>query len=147
MSNPARPRLILASFAASAAWLGPWIVLLLYFGERDNDNAVGYGLFLAMIPVAVTVGALVWRIVGGLLRDGPPSRNRFMIRSVLLLAGFALMLRLWSLWGIWDAPPPVRWGEAIALSLAGVVALSVTALPAAATWWQLAIRPTVTASG
>jgi hypothetical protein len=145
MSNPARPRPILASFAASALWLGPWIVLMLCVGERNNDNAVGFGLFVFMIPAALVVGALVWRTVGMLLREGPPSRNRFMIRSALIVAGFVLLLKLWGLWGIWDAPPPVRYGEAIFLSLATVAALGVSALPAAATWWQLAIRPAVTA--
>jgi hypothetical protein len=143
MSDLTKPRPIIASLAASAAWLGPWILFLLIVGERNNDNAVGYGLFLAMIPVALGLGALAWRIIGAVLRDGPPPLKRFMTRGALLVAGFVLVIQLWSLWSIWDAPPPVRWGEAIFLSLSTVVALGLTALPAAAIWWKLAIRPAV----
>src|SRR5690349_11813012 len=79
MSMSARPRPLLASIVGSAAWLGPWIVFLMIVSKRDNDNAVGYGLFLAAIPVALAVGTLVWRIIGALSRDGPPplgSRRR-----------------------------------------------------------------------
>ena len=121
------------------------MVLTLLLADSNNDRAVGYGLFVLMIPVALAVGALVWRVVGALLRDGSPTRSRFMIRSALIVAGFVLLLQLWSLWGIWDAPPPVRYGEAIFLTLSTVVALGLSALPAAAAWWQLAVRPAVTA--
>ena len=136
---------MLASFAASAAWLGPWIVLLLFLAERDNDNAAAYGWFLLVIPVALGVGALVWRTIGAVLRDGPPPLSRFMIRGALLVSGFVLVIRLWSLWGIWNAPPPVRWEEEVLMALAGAVALGLSALPAAALWWRLAIRPTMAA--
>ena len=141
-----KPRPLLASLAASAAWLGPWIILILVMSRKDNDAAVGYGLFLATIPVALGVGTLVWRIIGAWLRDGSPPLSRFMVRSSLLAAGLVLVIELWSMRGIRDAPPPVRLREAIFMALATVIALGLSALPAAALWWKLAVQPAIAES-
>ena len=117
-----------------------WILLTI-LGEKDNDNAVGYGLFLLFIPVVLLVGAAVWWGVGTALRGGSPTLKPFMIRAALLVAGVVLLLKLWSLWGIWDAPPPVRYDEAIYMTIISALALGLSALPAAAAWWHLAIKP------
>ena len=142
MSLSARPRPLLASIVASVVWLGPWIVFLMIVSKRDNDNAVGYGLFLAAIPVALAVGALVWRIIGALLRDGPPPLIRFTIRGALLATGLVLAYQLWGAWGFWDSPRPPSWKEVAFLVLGQVLALGLTAVPAAVLWWKLGVRPT-----
>jgi len=142
MPYPLKPRPNIASLVASAAWLGPWIVFLLLVEDCNNDRAVGCGLFLAFIPVGLIVGALIWRVVGALLRDGSPPLKRFTIHGALLAAGFVLVWEIWKLWGFWDAPgPPVRWSEPVGILLITVGALALTALPAAALWWWLAVRP------
>lgn len=138
MQAPGRPRLVLASFAASAAWLGPWIVLVLIISGNDNDDAVGYGLFVLFIPVILLLGALAWWIVGSILRGGARTLKQFMLRSALVMIGLALLP---NFLGTLDAWEPVKWGEVIAMALMSGAALGLTALPAAAMWWHWAIRP------
>src|SRR6187401_787647 len=91
--------------------------------------------------VALAVGALVWRIIGALLRDGPPPLLRFTIRGALLATGLVLAYQLWGAWGFWDSPRPPSWKEVAFLVLGQVLALGLTAVPAAVLWWKLGVRP------
>ena len=112
-------------------------MFLLIVSRKDNDDAVGYGLFMAFIPVILLVGALAWWIVGSMLRASP-TMKQFILRSTLVMVGLALLRAFWGTWDSWER---VKWGEWFAITLMTSAALGLTALPAAAIWWRWAIRP------
>jgi hypothetical protein len=136
---PARPRPILASFAAAAVWFLPWILAAVLFSPDTNDSTTGLGYLLLFTPVALLFGSLAWWVVGGLLDGDGPGLSRFMVRTSLAMLGLALLLQLGLHWAA-DGP---RQPDGLSFALVSGVALGIASLPSAATWWYLAVRPAV----
>jgi hypothetical protein len=139
VNAPARPRPILASFAAAAVWILPWIIGAVLFAPSDPHASMGLGILLFMSPLALLVCAIVWRIVGGLSRGGEPTLPRFMTRTTLVMVAITLLLQFGLLWA-GDGP---RQPDGFSFALVSGLALGIASLPAAAAWWHLAVRPAI----
>lgn len=130
-----RPRRVLASLGASAAWLLPPVIVMIVLTPNHSESAMGVGLAMVITPVAVLVGAVIWYLVGRRASSHDlPGAWPFVRRAAGIFAALGAALGLKIAWG---GPA----GELVFFPLSHGLVLGATAVPAALVWWWLGVRP------
>jgi len=131
----ARPRRVLASLGASAAWLLPPVAVMIAMTPNHSENSMGLGLAMLFTPVAMLVGAVIWYLVGrGACSRDLPGHWQFVRRAAGIFSAVGAAFGLRVSWG-----GPL--GELIFIPVMHALVLGATAVPAALVWWWLGIRP------
>jgi len=141
----ARPRPVLASFIAAAVALLPALLAALHeavgpSGDVSADNTDDASMRVAMLglfamPLIYVIAIPVCHLVGTLL-------VRLNLRRFWsFLAGAAVVACvLGTAFGL-SRPARFGWNDLWISIAAGVAVFLVTALPAAACWWVIAVQP------